>query len=451
MTRSLIRLIALAALSGSAALVLAGAAMADRGSMHEQSSGAGLLRIAQNGGAAAQAPASAAAAESKGVADSCGPARAFEKRAVDPDRLRATSAFTLDVLGRLAPQAKNVTISPLGLSSVLSTLYLGANEPMRKAITATLHVGPGKVEELRRAARLLELASQRDPRRFASYNGLFVDHRLPLKAGVSDLAKADGQVDLQSVDFNSKGDIDGINALVDKKTNGRIKSILEPGSAPSLVALNAFVFKDCWKTPFDPAKTKNMSFTRADGSKADRPTMSVNSDLILYGASGRFVAVELPYLDEEFALTLVTTQHEPAAVSSFKEAGPLLSGVGLAQADVSLTLPKFGGATDNELLDVLSSMGMKSGLASADQLPGFSQGLKLGRVRQKTWLAVDEKGTEAAAATAAVATRSAEKPKSVKVDFDKPFVFALRHRPTGAVLIAGYVADPGERQDAKKD
>ncbi|MBR0749988.1 hypothetical protein JQ582_39370 [Bradyrhizobium japonicum] len=385
------------------------------------------------------------------MTDSCGPGRAFEKQAVGVDRLRATSAFTLDVLARLAPQSKNVTISPLGLSSVLSTLYLGANEPMRKAITATLRVGPGKVEELRRAARLLELASQRDPRRFVSYNGLFVDHRLPLKAGVSDLAKAESQVDLQSVDFNSKADIGGINVLVDKKTNGRIKSILEPGLAPSLVALNAFVFKDCWKTPFDPAKTTNLPFTRADGSKVDRPTMSSNSDLILYGTSGRFVAVELPYVDEEFALTLVTTQHEPAAISGFKEAGPLLSGVGLAQADASLTLPKFGGATDNELLDVLSSMGMKSALASADQLPGFSQGLKLGRVRQKTWLAVDEKGTEAAAATAAVATRSAEKPKSVKVDFDKPFVFALRHRSTGAILIAGYVADPGEGQDVKKD
>ncbi|WP_454620416.1 serpin family protein [Bradyrhizobium cenepequi] len=221
MTRSLIRLIALAALTGSAALAPARAAMVGRGSTQEQSIRASLIRIVQNGGATAQVPASAAAAGSKGVTDSCGQARAFEKQAIDPDRLRANSAFTLDVLARIAPQAKNITVSPLGLSSVLSTLYLGANERMRKAITATLHVGPGKVDDLRRVARLLELASQRDPRRFASYNGLFVDHRLPLKAGVSDLAKADGQVDLQSVDFSSKAEIDGINALVDKKTNGR--------------------------------------------------------------------------------------------------------------------------------------------------------------------------------------------------------------------------------------
>jgi Serpin (serine protease inhibitor) len=91
-----------------------------------------------------------------------------------------------------------------------------------------------------------------------------------------------------------------------KKTNGRIKSILEPGLAPSLVAANAFVFKDCWKSPFDESNTTNKSFTRVDGSKVERPTMSVTADTIGYRTSGRFVAIELPYIDEDFALTLVT-------------------------------------------------------------------------------------------------------------------------------------------------
>jgi hypothetical protein len=91
-------------------------------------------------------------------------------------------------------------------------------------------------------------------------------------------------------------------------------------------------------------------------------------------------------------------------------------------------------------------MGLKSGLASANQLPGFSDGLAIGRVRQKTWLAIDEVGTEAAAVTSAEATRSAEPSKTVSVSFDKPFVYALRYRPTGAILMAGYVSDPGEEQ-----
>src|SRR6185312_8796782 len=128
-----------------------------------------------------------------------------------------------------------------------------------------------------------------------------------------------------------------------------------------------------------------------------------------------------------------------------------LAGLELGEARVSLSLPKFGGSTDDELLEVLSGMGLKPGLLSGNQLPGFAEGLKLGRVRQKTWLIVDERGTEATAVTAAEATRSAEQPKAVSITFDKPFVYALRHRPTGAILMAGYVGDPGEEKQAKKE
>jgi serpin B len=365
--------------------------------------------------------------------------------------LRLKAAFALDLLTRLSPNSQNASVSPFGISAVLSTLYSGADPALRNAIAATLHADPARLEDMRRESRLINLASVRDPHRFAAYNAVFVDHRLPLKPGAADLVMADGNVELRPVDFGSQAGIDEVNDLLAKKTSGRIKSILDPGSSPSLVVANAFAFKDCWKAPFDKANTASKPFTKADGSKADRAMMSVTSAAISYRAGERFVAVELPYLDEEFALTVVTTKGGPAKVGEFKEAAPLLAGIDLGDAKVTLALPKFGGATDNELLDILSGMGLKPGLASKNQLPGFAEGLKLDRVRQKTWLAVDEVGTEAAAVTAAEATRSAEEPKPVSVSFDKPFVYALRYRPTGAILMAGYVADPGEEQPAKKD
>jgi len=92
---------------------------------------------------------------------------------------------------------------------------------------------------------------------------------------------------------------------------------------------------------------------------------------------------------------------------------------------------------------------MKSGLVSTNPLPGFAEGLVLGRVRQKTWLSVDEVGTEATAVTVAEATRSAVEPKAITVNFDKPFIYALRYRPTGAILLTGYVGDPGEERTGK--
>jgi len=382
-------------------------------------------------------------AEEATKVNECGTPQVLEEQMVAQEAALAKAGFAMDLITRLSSNNQNVSVSPFGLSAVLSALDLGADPALRKAIAATMHLSPGadKLDELRRESRLINLAVQRDPRRFSSFNAVFVDHRLPLKPGIRDLAVADVDVDVQSTDFESQSGIDGLNDLLTRKTNGRIKSILEPGSASTLVAINALAFNDCWKTPFDRSRTADKPFTRPDGTKAERSTMSGVVDSAGYRTAGPFVAVELSYLDENFALTLVTTQHEPAKAADFKEAVTLLAGIDLTDTKATLSLPKFGGQTDNDLLDTLSAMGLKPGLASANQLPGFSNGLKIGRVRQKTWLAVDEAGTEAAAVTAAEATRAAQ-PKAVSVSFDKPFIYALRYRPTGAILMAGYVGDP---------
>ncbi|UYO54603.1 serpin family protein [Rhodopseudomonas palustris] len=383
--------------------------------------------------------------------DGCGTPHEYERQDKPSGAARLNASFALDLLAGLSSKAENLSVSPFGVTAVLSTLDLGADATMRKAIAATLRVGsgPGRIEQLRREARLINLASQRDPRRFASYNGVFVDHRLPLKPGIADLAKSEADVDLRSIEFTSRSGIDEVNGLLAKKTGGRISSILDPGGAPLLVVANAFAFKDCWKTPFDKGATASKPFTRSDGSRVERPTMSVTSESIGYRSDGRYVTVELPYVDEEFALTLVLAQSAPGKVADFKEAAALLAGTDLADARVTLSLPKFGGSADNDLLDVLSAMGLKSGLASSNQLPGFADGLVLGRARQKIWLAVDEAGTQAAAITSVEATRNAERPKQVTANFDKPFIYALRHRPTGTILIAGYVGDPDEGKDEK--
>lgn len=436
-----------ATIVGLVSALHASCALADSVGQRVPTAPVGALQLVQ-----AASPSNAAQAGESG-SDRCGAPHAFEKRPIAAEVARARATFALDVLAGLASKSPNVSVSPFGLSAVLSTLDLSADPAMKKAIAATLKAGEGagKIEALRRESRLINLASARDPRRFAFFNGIFADHRLTLKPGITDLAKADGEVDLRSIDFASQAGIDAVNDLLASKTNGRIKSILEPGSAPLLVVANAFVFKDCWKAPFDKSKTANRAFTRADGSKAEPPTMSLVSDGIAWRRSGRFVAVELPYKDEDFALTLVTTEKEPAKLAGFREAIPLMAGIDFTEAKVTLSLPKFGGATDNDLLELLSGMGLKQGLASTNQLPGFADGLVLGRVRQKTWLSVDEVGTEATAVTAAEATRSAAEAKAVTVNFDKPFVYALRYRPTGTILMAGYVGDPGAGEGEKKD
>jgi serine protease inhibitor len=158
---------------------------------------------------------------------------------------------------------------------------------------------------------------------------------------------------------------------------------------------------------------------------------------------GRFAAIDLPYADSRFSMVLVTTTDAPAKPDAFAEVADLLAGNGLASSDVTIALPRFQAEQSHDLIETLAALGLASGLASADQLSGFADGLRLGAVRQKIYVKVDEKGTEAAAATAALATRSVAS-GTLNLRFDKPFTYALRHRPTGIILVGGYVADPSK-------
>ncbi|MCL2715846.1 MAG: serpin family protein [Alphaproteobacteria bacterium] len=400
----------------------------------------GLLAIAALSG-----PLVHAADAGEGIAKDCGAPQLFEGQNASAEIALAKAGFAINLVTGLSSPNQNVAVSPFGLSAVLATLDLGADPSLRNAIAATLHLsrGAGRIGDLRAESRLINLAVQRDSRRFASFNALLVDHRLPLRPGIRDLALSEGNILLQPVDFGSQQAIDGLNAMLSAKTGGRIRSFLEPGSAPSLVAVNALVFRDCWQTGFDVARTAERPFTREDGSTAFRTTMAGTINQARYRAQNGFVAVELPYLDENFVLTLVTTARDAITKGEFKEAAALLAGLDFTDVKATLALPKFESRSDNDLLGTLAAMGLKTGLASANQLPGFADGLEIGRVRQKTWLVIDEAGSEAASLTAAEATRStATGPKEVSVNFDRPFIYALRYRPTGAILIAGYVADP---------
>lgn len=146
-------------------------------------------------------------------------------------------------------------------------------------------------------------------------------------------------------------------------------------------------------------------FTRLDGKSVERPSMHLPDETLAHALKGRFAAVELPYADGRFALTLVTTTDAPAPAAAFAPAGDLLAGIGLTPGPVRLTLPKFGQAGEQDLLATLSAMGLAPGLASKTRLDRFAPGLSLSAFKQKVFIRANEEGTEAAAATAAIVTR----------------------------------------------
>ena len=158
----------------------------------------------------------------------------------------------------------------------------------------------------------------------------------------------------------------------------------------------------------------------------------------------RFVAIELSYAADDFKLVVLTTRSGAASTAGLVRAWDWLGGDGFSQQTGELALPKFSLSVGAELLRPLDEIGLAAARVRRDALIGFSRApQQIARILQRTELNVNEEGTEAAAATAAIALRSVNREASyVKMIVDRPFIFALRDQRTGFVLLCGYVAAP---------
>lgn len=418
-----------------------------------------LLACSLAGGALAQGapsepPTATATPPQASTTAACG-SRSLTRRALLPVAAghlpRSQSALALKLLAAQRDHGSSpVVVSPAGIAAVLGALDLGADQPMRDAILATLQFKgkatgtTAQTEELRRALRLF--AAGPGDGSLTGVNALFVDLKQPLKAGVAERLVAEAQMPVKPVDLASSVGIREVNTFVSDNTKGRVPAILGANDiGAALVAVNAFHFLGCWQVPFSPKETRPAAFTTLDGKSVQVPTMSLSNASISHKIEGRFAAVDLAYDDPRYSLVLVTTTDKPGKPSEFSAAQSLLEGAGFVQAPAVLELPRFKIETGADLLPTLSSLGLGTGLKSPTALAGLADGIRLSAVQQKTFIVVDEQGTEAVAVTAAVATRGAVlRPEAIS--FNKPFVFALRDKPTGLILLAGYVADPSKEE-----
>jgi serpin B len=246
------------------------------------------------------------------------------------------------------------------------------------------------------------------------------------------------------VDSLSSPDIvDRINRWVKQKTRDLIPSILE--EAPEtlgLVAINALYFKDKWQVPFNPAKTQTEKFESLSGA-VDVAMMHSPVAKFAFRQDERFIAAELGYAHDDFKLVVVTTKSVAMGQADFAPVAAWLGGQGFETRNGEIGMPKLSLSSVEELLRPLDAMGLRAARQRKDALEQFSdEDLIISRVVQKLELRLSEEGTEAAAATAVVTTRSIAPDDHVKMMVDKPFVFALRDRKTGLILFMGYVGAP---------
>ncbi|XP_047085202.1 serpin-ZX-like [Lolium rigidum] len=362
----------------------------------------------------------------------------------------------------------NTAFSPLSLHVSLSLVAAGAGGATRDQLAATLGAArPGKSEALQELAELvvqlvLSDASGAGGPRVAYANGVFVDASLSLKPSFQDLAVGKYNSKILSVDFKTKAaEVSSkVNSWVEKITAGLIKKILPAGSVDattSLVLGNALYFKGAWTQKFDASKTKDGKFHLLDGSSVQAPFMSSTKKQYLL-SSDSLKVLKLPYQQgrdkRQFSMYILLPEAHDGLSNLAEKLSTERNFIEMHIPEKKVPvgqfkLPKFKISFGFEASDLLKGLGLQlpfSAEADLSEIVGLpvAKSLYISSLLHKSFVEVNEEGTEAAAATAAAMVTLRSRPVEPKMDFvaDHPFLFLIREDITGVVLFIGHVANP---------
>ncbi len=374
---------------------------------------------------------------------------------------RADAAFGLDLL-RVVAGDDNVMVSPYSVATALSMLLPGARNATAAEIAAVLHL-TGDEDAMHRARTHIErvLATTSAPMGEEDNREPFVVRPANLAWGqggypflapyLERLATSYG-AGLRLVDFATAPDASRgiINGWVEDATEGRIEDLIPDGvitTLTRLVLVNAIWFKANWEVPFDPERTTPAPFTRLDGSTVDVPMMHVDVRTG-YAATDLFEAVRLRYAGDAAMVVAVPRSGSPAELAARLTVDDLA--VAWGDFQVELAMPRFEFESDVGLKAALQALGMNAafeapvpGEDGTADLTGITESRELfvQDALHKTFVALDENGTEAAAATALVVGLTSL-PEPATLTVDRPFLFWIESTSTGEILFLGQVTDP---------
>ncbi|XP_078812694.1 glia-derived nexin isoform X1 [Oryzias latipes] len=348
---------------------------------------------------------------------------------------------------------ENVVLSPHGVASVLGMLLSGAHgETRRQIIKGLRYKKNGPYKMLRRLHKTLTSKSNQDTVLIA--NGIFSQKGFPMEKTFVSTNKANFQCESRILDFsNPHAAADEINKWVKNMTKGHIPSLLKADlldpAMTRLVAINSIYFKGLWKSCFKPENTKMRPFHTADGSVSKVPMMSqlslFNIGMATTPEGSKYKVIELPYHGDNITMVIVVPSEEDTALSSIT---PHISTATVQtwsklmhMRKIRLFIPKFTADAEVDLEAPLSSLGI-SDIFSQDKAD-FShisaEPLHVSKALQKAKIIVNEDGTQAAAATATILLARSSPPW---VTVDRPFLFLIRHKPTGTILFMGQINQP---------
>ena len=373
----------------------------------------------------------------------------------------ADAAFGLDLF-EVAAGDENLMVSPYSVATALSMLYPGGRGTTASEIAEVLHltVDDANLHAVRNhidtalATPSLPQGDEdtRQPFTIRPANSAWGQGGYPFLDEYLGVLAENYGAGLRLLDY--AGDPEGsrviINDWVEDATEDRIKDLIPEGAIDGdtrLALVNAIWFKANWFNQFDPEATATGMFTLLDGGEVEVPLMHA-SQRTGYASSDLFEAVRLPYAGDAAMVVLLPKQGAPADLASRLTPDDLEIAWGDYQVD--LTLPRFEFHAEIKLKAALQELGMRaafeppwSGVNDEADFTGITEirDLYVSEAFHKTFIAIDEEGTEAAAATALILNRLS-KPGSATFTADRPFLFWIEHSSTGEMLFLGQVTNP---------
>jgi serine protease inhibitor len=363
--------------------------------------------------------------------------------------IEADNAFGLEMFKLIHNEENdNFNISPLSISQALSMTYNGARAETKAAMEVALKKAGFTVDEINKLNQQLVKALLEADDKVTL--GIAQSIWYSLGFNVLQEFKTVNQIyydaEVNELNFGRDDALDIINGWIEDKTHGKIEDMIERIEPDHVMLLvNAIYFYGEWRSKFDKNDTSQQAFTKEDDSVV-QVDMMMKKDSANYLSTDIFTAIELPYGRGNFNMVLMVPNHGHTCNDIAEELTPQnwnnWMGSFTMFNDINIWLPKFKAEYEIKLNDVLSAMGMPVAFTPAADFSGIngSGDIYIDYVQHNTFIEVDENGTEAAAATVVAIREYVAMPNYFKAD--KPFIYAITEKSTGAILFMGKVAEP---------
>lgn len=366
--------------------------------------------------------------------------------------------FAFDLYGSLQTQDGNLIYSPYSISLALAMTYAGTRGETESQMAQTLRFLPQdrlhptfNALDLQLTERSKTQSNEETPLQLNIANAVWAEQTYPFLPSFLDTMALNYGAGVRLADFVNRYEEARleINNWVRDRTEDRIKDLIPEGVLDTntrMALVNAIYFKGDWLAPFNPESTQDAPFHLLEGSEVTVSMMNQDT-LIPYATGDGWQAVELAYQGQTAAMDIIVPDEgrfgEIETSLDHETVSTILSS--LQPTSVTLALPKFKYESEFGLADQLKTLGMTDAFdPDRADFSGMSErnDLHISEVVHKAFVAVDEKGTEAAAATAVIVGVTSAPVFDVILTIDRPFMFLIRDIPTGQILFIGRVLNP---------